>query len=216
MKKAGLIFTIISGILAHSGLDAQVQTLTLLPAQPVEGQSVSVIVETVWPSAGCESTGIQINTSSLPDIVVTATHELGFLTVICNHTDTVEIGVLPVSEEISPGEFSQYQLLYTASADGLPQVTDTDTLFFSVLPISTSIDRPEGQPVITQVGGKLFQINTRGNRWDYTICLIDLNGKLVWTGELSLPDSKVDFSTFPAGMYFLNYGSGVLKIQLAD
>lgn len=216
MKKASLIFIFISTFLANESLDAQIQSMTLLPAQPMEGQSISVIVETVWPSAGCESTGIQVNTSSLPDITVSAMHELGFLTVICNNTDTVEIGTLPVSEEISPGEFSQYRLLYTANADGLPQITDTDTLFFSVLPLSTSTAKPGNQKIITQLSGKLFQLNTQGQPWGYPLRLIDLNGKLVWRGELSLQNNILDFSSYPAGMYLLNYGSGVLKLQLAD
>lgn len=216
MKKLNIIFACISCIWMHLSLDAQVQTIALLPPQPMEGQSISVIVETLWPSGGCESTGIQINTSALPDISITAQHELGFLTVICEHTDTVEIGILPASEEISPGVFSQYQLLYTAFADGLPQFTDTDTLFFSVLPLSTSIEAPAFRPTLIQLGGNRFEFKSPNSSWNYPIGLIDLNGKLVWKGEVNHQNNLLDFGAYPTGIYFLNYGKGYLKLQLAD
>jgi hypothetical protein len=72
-----------------------IQQLRLSPAQPVDNQPVKVIADLFFPNSDCPLDTLGIVQISPDRFEANALHCVGLLTVICNTSDTFDLGVLP-------------------------------------------------------------------------------------------------------------------------
>lgn len=81
-------------LLISNDINAQyIFSLSVVPSNPSTNDTVTILASCSFPSAGCdEHTQYHfVNGNSIP---AGALHCLGFMTVICNHTDTFTISPL--------------------------------------------------------------------------------------------------------------------------
>lgn len=125
MKKH--LLSIVATLLLLSQLNAQViNSLNIIPSQPTENDVVEVVAHTYFPYSGCPMISSSVNISG-NSIDVVALHSMGMLTTICSSIDTLTIGML------SPGS---YQLIYHLGDQGWTVIYDTDTINFTVQPVT--------------------------------------------------------------------------------
>ncbi|MFZ4401534.1 MAG: T9SS type A sorting domain-containing protein [Bacteroidales bacterium] len=126
-----------------------IQSLQIIPSNPIPTDTVKIISHSIFPSGGCPLTTSSLNINEA-NITVNAIHTISMLTVICYSTDTLTIGNLNAGS---------YKLIYNLSGSVPPANYDSDTILFDVLQ-STAIqhlNKPKQQfeiypnPVISEI-----------------------------------------------------------------
>ncbi|PSJ71869.1 hypothetical protein C7N43_37120 [Sphingobacteriales bacterium UPWRP_1] len=112
MKKLTLLF-LLAGYAAAgvNPLNAQyITNMQIYPPAPVSNEPVYLAVSTLFTSGDCPLYNYNVSVDNLPEIPVvnvSATYCVGMLTVICERTDTIPLGLLPSGNYIL-----QYQMQY--------------------------------------------------------------------------------------------------------
>ncbi|PSJ76047.1 hypothetical protein C7N43_15670 [Sphingobacteriales bacterium UPWRP_1] len=159
MKKLTLllVLTCCLGTAGFNHLNAQyITNMQMYPAAPNSNEPVSVIVSTLFTSGDCILTDYSVTIDNLPEtpvVNVWATYCMGMLTVICERTDTIPLGLLPSGIYIL-----QFQLQYglmSGPATCIPPFMPgaSENLTFDVLPAFsyglTNLTLLNTQPVLT-------------------------------------------------------------------
>lgn len=111
MKTKVIVFALVLfALTGFTALRAQfVGNIELYPESPISGEPVSVIVTTMFTSGDCPLVDYYVFIDNLPEVPVvnvSATYCVGALTVICERTDTIPLGVLPSGDYVL-----QFQIL---------------------------------------------------------------------------------------------------------
>ncbi len=195
MKKTLLIMILFSGFNVFGS--NVIDSLILLPRNPVIGEVVKIICKSRFGTSPCEldSFGVEINNN---EIHIHAYHLLGGATVPCQSTDTIEIG------QLSSGDYMLYYSYYGKSDT---QYYDTDTLEFLVF-VCIQVNDVEKQNTVSlypnPVKDQLTLVDIR-NQFDLTeVVIIEQTGKAVCTIRMENPtNNSFDVSSLFSGVYIL-------------
>lgn len=94
MKKIIFFLTFVLGTWISANGTVNIQSVTIIPASPSDTQHVKAVVTTQFSSGSCPLINSVINIQN-DTVRLTAVYTLGMLTVICNATDTFDLGILP-------------------------------------------------------------------------------------------------------------------------
>ena len=204
MKKNLLLFLL---FISTHVFAQTIQSITILPPNPVETDSVFILAHCSFSSGPCtrNSGGFSINGDT---INAWALHCLGMLTVICNYTDTFSVGTL------SAGNYTfNFHL-----DEGYGELTCTpgivagpDSSFsFTVLPNTSGIENTIEKNAFTIYPNPAsenlmirFIHNLKSYR--YSVTLINIYGTKIF-GETITPvgnEIPVDLKNYAPGIYFL-------------
>lgn len=180
-------------------------SLSVSPPNPTVSDEIEVYANVSFPSGGCDLDFIAYPLNGTT-INASAHHCVGLLTVICNTTDTFELGQLPA------GNYT-FDLTLTSGAGG-PNCTpgivadDNDQLQFIVSP-SVGIDELEYLEdfIYPNPVSDVFYLK---RPFASTAIITDADGKRV--GEIPSGNRQVDLSHLPNGIYVLQIGNSRLKL----
>jgi len=202
MKRSTLLLALFC-LLGFEKVNAQIQELSLIPEQPLEGQSVSLVIQSTWGSGGCELQSASVNVDSLPVISVNANYSVGFLTVICETIDTISLGILPPSQEISPGVFELYQLNTTITDIQMPGFSSSDTLLFFVQPSPTAIVPLKQEYTLQNLGNGNYVLQFKEAIPNQSGQLLDSQGRRIKEIQCLGNQISIDLSAESEGIYSL-------------
>ena len=180
-------------------------SLSVNPPNPTEGDEVEVYADVSFTSGGCDVDFIAYPISGTT-INATAHHCIGLLTVICNTTDTFELGQLPA------GNYT-FDLTLTSGA-GSPNcspgiVADDNNQFqFTVSP-TVGIDEFKELDGFAYPNPLVDVLNLKRPLAN-TAIITDASGKQV--AEVPSGNRQVDLSHLPNGIYVLHIGNSKLKL----
>lgn len=175
------------------------------PPNPTINDEVSILVDVQFNYGGCEVDNQGFGTSG-NTITAYAHHCIGLLTVICETTDTFEVGYLAAGSYTF--DFS------LSSGQGGPGcspgivIDDSDQIQFSV---SNSV----GVDEIENLQKFAFPNPTTGvlnfpNALSETALITDLSGRIV--SETPSGTSSIDISNFSNGVYVFRYKDSAIRI----
>lgn len=186
-------------------LQAQIiSSITYTPANPTILDTIYVYANCIFNSGTCEPS-VSAASPSGNVIYAYALHCLGPLTVICSYTDTFKLDPLPVgnytflfqvdegfgqpscSPGIVPGPVDSVNFVVTPAL-GIEE-TATENNSFSIFP------NPANGLLQLNVNNAIF--NNTANYFS----VYAMNGQLIKRWLLKEPDSLVDISSFPNGVY---------------
>lgn len=174
-----------------------INSFTIQPSNPTINDSITVIVECMFPSGSCDGTATLTGIAG-DQVIVDAYHCVGMLTVICTDYDTIHIPPL------AQGSYNLHFTLVTGDGfpcapGSLPVVTDSVTI---------DVSGAQSAPEIPHAG--IFTISpnpskgrftlTRETAEEATMRIMDLNGRLVKDIKISGRENEFEFS-LPAGIY---------------
>ncbi|MCZ2355119.1 MAG: T9SS type A sorting domain-containing protein [Bacteroidia bacterium] len=181
-----------------------INTAKLIPEQPTDNDSIHLIVQSVFPSSGCNLAAktIQLN---MNEFRLQAFHLLGPLTVICTSEDTFSLGKLPSG---------QYTLIY----DLLDSLTldrwASDTIIFAV---QQSTQRPQNLSWDNTVSvfpnptsDKLF-FQVENDVTNYSVAIYNYFGQFIRYIPLVQGKSYLEIGDLPAGIYFIAFNNDTTK-----
>lgn len=202
MKRSTLLLALFC-LLGFATVNAQNQELSLIPEQPLEGQPVFLVIHSIWTSGGCELQSASVNVDSLPVITVDANYSVGVLTVICEAVDTISLGILPPSQEISPGVFELYQINTTLTSIQTPGFSSSDTLFFFVQPSPSAIVPLNQQYTLQNLGNGNYVLQFNEATPNQSGQLIDSQGRKIRKIQNLGNQLSIDLSAENEGIYYL-------------
>lgn len=181
----------------------QIINITVDPANPTTNDEVKVYVELIFTSGGCDLDNSGHSTTG-NNTNAYAHHCVGMLTVICNITDTFDLGYL---------QQGNHEFGFTLSSGfGGPGCTagiiadDADTLSFTVS-ATNSIDEklsnafqfypnPSNGNITVEVNDLWVNEKTK-------MVITDLSGKEILQSDINATSTNLDLSAFSEGIYFL-------------
>ena len=200
----------------NSHAQSTILSFHTLPASPTTNDVVKVVASLSFTSGDCALTE-QGHTTNLTHTDAYAHHCLGFLTFICNTTDTFELGTLPAGD---------HSFVLSLSSGGGPApcspgivIDDTDSITFTVDP-GVGINVPDAKAVEFSVypnpasnSVTLSVVEGLTQNFQFQIC--NTQGQLIThpllRGECaSLSAGKgcvIDINTLPTGLYYLTLQS---------
>ena len=201
-----LILLLISSV----PLKAQwIQSLTVVPPNPVAGSPFMVLAECSFPAGNCDAHTQYMNINGNL-ITAGALHCLGVLTVICNHTDTFLINPLPA------GNYT-FHFQIDAGFGNVPCTPGivpgpSDTINFTVFP-AVGIDEAIPQDAVRLFPNPpddYFMIRgVETSDFPVTIAVFSPEGKLVKNELIKNADEGIPSGDLPVGMY-------QVQLQLKD
>ncbi len=201
--KAQFLILSMCCLLGFAKTNAQTQVLSLIPEQPIEGEPVSLVIQATWVSGGCELDSAEVDLDSLPIIKVNARYAVGFLTVICESVDTISLGILPPSQEISPGVFELYQINTTLTDINIPSFSSSDTLFFFVQPSPTAIVPLKQEYTLQNLGNGNYVLQFKEAIPKLSGQLLDSQGRKIKEIQCLGNQMSIDLSAESDGIYSL-------------
>jgi hypothetical protein len=215
MKKYTAIFVIyfISTLFTYS---QTIVSMNYSPANPTEADSITVIVENMFTSGGCEGTGF-LNSISGNEIIGGGIHCIGALAVICTDYDTV---VIP---PLAAGHYTFIFILSTADAPAcVPGIIPLtyDSLHLVILPFNSVSESVlnSGISVYPNPSSGSFTISKSTNELA-TLRIISPDGRLIMSYELSETETAID-TKLSAGIYTLliegNKSGNFRKLVITD
>lgn len=99
-----------------------IDTIKIIPANPVAGDEVKAIYHTVFPSGGCQLENYSI-TQNGNLIILDLEYNPGMLTYICHDSDTISLGNL---------DAGYYQLITNLIAEPMGPAVDIEINYFTV------------------------------------------------------------------------------------
>ena len=200
MMKTTILFAFF--FLSIHALKAQNVTITALVTSPVsltDTQHIKAIVSTEFSSGGCPL----LNSSFylLNDTVyLFADYQVGMLTVICNSTDTFDLGILPCTSHVL---HVQARILIGGSA------TDDAMIPLNINCTSTGISKfdYENDFVVfpNPVSGELNLIGNEKGNSTFTVSILNLFGETIFISKNNQSLKKLDVSFLPGGVYFVRF-----------
>lgn len=180
-------------------------SLSVNPPNPTEGDEVEVYADVSFTSGGCDVDFIAYPISGTT-INATAHHCIGLLTVICNTTDTFELGQLPA------GNYT-FDLALTSGAGGpncSPGIVadDNDQFPFTVSP-AVGIEEVKNLKGFAYPNPFVDILNLK-RPFSGIAIITDASGKRV--AEIASGATQVDLSNLPNGIYVLHIGNSKLRL----
>ncbi len=179
---------------SYSGIDS----LKIIPANPVTTDEISVICYSVFPHGSCFSEEFNL---SIEDTIIHIEnyHFIGEYTAICHSVDTVHPG------NLSEGNYTLYYFLYyNTETDTTYILSDIDTIYFTVS--SGNIIKSENKTDIITVypnpANNKIKIQNNYNLVMQSIKLFDINGRLI--KSFCTTGAALDISDIAKGQYVLN------------
>jgi len=173
-------------------------SVNTLPAVLTDTQNIRTVVSDMFTSGGCPL--INFNHYLMNDTVhLTAYYQVGNLTVICNSTDTFNLGILPCTttmlhvQAIMSGGGSAVDDFFLAIninciPTGVSEINNEDGFFVFPNPVS-------GYLFLRIVGNEIFL---------QKISIVNLFGELIFSAnDIESKNDKIDVSVFPKGIYFI-------------
>jgi len=167
--------------------------MNITPATPTVNDFISLHYDASFPSSGCAL--LTQNVSIIGNnIIVDAQHEQGMITVICNGSETIPIGYLPMG-------------VYTLTLN--VQIPGSSTSQAMTFEVYFTVDLPEQQYEYQEIlicsnnSDRTYRILKRNEYQEFSI--------YSYTGQLikKMPFSnKIEMSEYPAGLYVLVFASG--------
>lgn len=178
-----------------------IQQLRLDPVQPLDNLPVKVIADLFFPSSGCPLDSVDITQPAPSRFEAYALHCVGILTVICNTSDTFDLGVLPAGN---------YRFVLREEYGWLPspctagtQPPAIDSIDFQVTVASGLTENLQNEIVLAPnpTGDGRFTIRSSGKLTGAAFTVRDPVGRILLTQPLLSPSQPVDLSGFANGVY---------------
>ena len=199
------IFLFVS-LLLFINVEAQnIQLIRFSPASPTSNDSLTVYADLVFTSGGCDLQSQQIFQAG-NNFNVVLYHCPGLLTVICNVTDTIHLGVLSADNYYINVE------VMTGTYDSLGNCTNYIPTDYLSTPLTVSLPTNINEvkydsPIVLQINNKLIFENVNSN---FTFILTDALGKIVLSRSIN-PNSTEIILPELKGVYFYSLIQGSKK-----
>jgi Secretion system C-terminal sorting domain len=195
----------ITGILLlHFSVKSQaqfIQSLTVIPANPTTADTITILAECYFPSAGCDE-HTQFVFVNGQDIYASALHCLGPMTVICPYTDTIILNPLPA------GNYTFHFQLdggFGPSPCTPGIVTGpTDSISFVVSPASgiNEFISQDAVSVFPNPCTNEFQlVGVEPESYPLQLEIFSPEGKLVKRAEIPHANTSINVGELPAAVY---------------
>ena len=203
MKKlySYLVFTALStGALAQG----TITQITVDPTNPTTNDDVTIYVDEWFSSGGCPLDN-QSHQLSGNTILANAHHCVGLLTVICNATDTFELG------QMTAGTYT-FELVLTSGAGPIPctpgiVIDDTMSVSFTV---TQAVGIEEIELLTMKFENPVHGVLEFHKPLSTPLQLFDITGKRVM--NLEVGTIRADFTNLNSGIYFLRSEDAVRKL----
>lgn len=181
----------------------QIISLTVDPPNPTTADFVRVYAELMFTSGGCDLDNQSHNTSG-NITTATANHCLGMLTVICDITDTFELGYLSAGTH-------QFDLTITSGSAPAPctpgtSPNDSETISFNV---QSGVGVQENEESLVSVYPNpagdfmIMEIDSKYTDGLSQIVVTDALGREVMLiSEIHTAKTVMDITSFSKGFYF--------------
>jgi len=113
-----LPFIIAFAITGFSAQSQSIISMTTVPANPTDNDSILFLVDVQFSSSGCVPSSVTGNLVG-QDFIMTGTHCPGMLTAICDYTDSIKVGPMAAG-----GYNFNMSILIGDGMCGTPQVAD--------------------------------------------------------------------------------------------
>lgn len=198
-------FLLISAcLIAINSFSQGITGFTMQPANPTTADSITIYAHVWFGNSNCDVLN-QGHSLIGNDIMASAMHCQGALTVICNTTDTFAIGYLPAGA---------YVFDFTLSSGfGGPPCTpgitpdDQDTMMFDVTS-AVGITEPTGQNVTLYPNPATEVVLIESETALGELLLTDLTGRVVTRISATGNRTELPVANIPEGMYLL-LGNGI-------
>lgn len=190
MKAGKFISTLIFIIISFSNVFAQqINSLTIIPANPTTTDTIKVISSTGFSSMSCNLTGSSVSVSS-DSVIISATHTQGMLPATCTSVDTLTIG------RLSAGTYVVYYTLNWGSN------STQDTISFVVNQSGPDIENIIGPSVVCEGDSVIFSIQDPDSNFYYS-----------WECFGSVNCSGIDTSVM---VYFSGTDTAIIEATVSD
>lgn len=186
-----------------------IQNISFMPAFPGPLDSVKVIVDLVFTSGSCE---LQFENHSLSNdsIRINVFHCPGALTVICNTSDTINLGLL------APGTYSTEVIVHTSSwsaPDPCSDVNPTDSgdIQITVLPGSGINENSRLESFIYFDAGTKEIVLSGKQMADGQLLLVNSLGQICLKKEIEA-STRISISDLSEGVYLYQLKSKSEKV----
>lgn len=186
-----------------------VVSMTVDPASPTTSDNVKVYAELWFPNSGCPEDGLNHTVTGF-NIYASAHHCQGMLTMICNATDTFDLGILPA------GTYNM-QMILTSGMGGppcTPGFVPNDTGFVSFTVTGTVGLVEEGETswsLFPNPAQDELTINST-NAIGKAIRISDITGRLVLDRQVSDETMTIGIADLPSGIYIVTVGDFSTKL----
>lgn len=198
--KVLVIALLISSFYFVHAQSGYIDSLYILPQNPINNTPVSVVCESYFTSGDCAMVSSKVDFND-KTIDVEAIHIVGPLTYICHSIDTIEIGTL------QPGDYTLiYHLQDSLWGGGVNETIDT--LYFSVQP--TSIQEYGDLTffnIFPNPVSEILTINLLHNQPGFYI-IYDSFGKQIQANQISDINTQVNLSHVAKGVFYVEVTSG--------
>ena len=182
-----------------------ITSFSIQPVNPTEGDEIEIYADVSFPSGGCDLDFIAYPISGTT-INATAHHCIGMLTVICNTTDTFELGQLPA------GSYT-FDLTLTSGAGGpgcspgfIPD--DNDQFQFTVSP-AVGIEEFELLKELIYPNPFYDRILLKKPLTSEAI-ITDINGRIVKVVEPGI--QSIDVEALQPAVYIFRYRNATMRL----
>lgn len=171
-----------------------IDSLKLIPENPNTGDEIKLICHSTFSTGGCDLQNYSVSFQG-NQITVNLEYEPGFLTYICHSVDTISLG------NLNAGDYGLHANLIIQPMD---EITDTDTLSFTVDNSLNVIENPGAESLIIYPNpfDREFQIKT-----DAIIEQVEISSvsgqKIILNKTLISHNKTIDVSGLKNGIYLL-------------
>ena len=211
MKSKLFTLVLLLGVILNNNVKAQwIQSLTVVPANPTTLDPIMVLADCGFPSGTCDIHTQYLNVNG-NFISAGALHCLGMLTVICNHTDTFQLGTLPTGNYTFQFQLDAGYGMPTCTPGIVPGPFDTISFFISPAVGLGEFIPQDAVTFYPNPTDGFFMINgLEEHDYPVTVSVFTVEGKLQTREKIMLAGEKINAGNFPPGMYqvHLEFGGG--------
>lgn len=189
-----------------------ITNIEVLPANPTSSDSVFLVGHFSFTSGSCDKQWFTASVSG-SDIIASAHYCVGALTVICNASDTINLGTL------APGNYTVDLTLSSGAAPApcSPGIVpdDNDTMSFEVSAITAIEERVITFNVSPNPGNDIIRISAERMKTfqNESVSIYSYHGQLVYQTTVS-ETLEIDVSNLDPGMYLIRVGRLVKKVAI--
>jgi hypothetical protein len=215
MKK---IFTLFSAITFGSAVFAQgnITGFTVSPAAPTTMDNVYMYVDVQFSSGGC-AVANQGHTTSGSTTNASALHCLGMLSMICNATDTFNLGMLPAGVNV-------FNMTLSSGLGGPPCspgfVPDDSQSFTFTVTTATGISHLQNDPGVISIfpnpmsTSAVIKITDRIKLQHAELKIMDVSGRTIKTvSAIDSNEIPLEREQLSPGIYFYQLTEGGESVQ---
>jgi hypothetical protein len=214
MKKIIFLFIVLFAVKAQA---QWINSISIYPPNPSPTDPVLLIVDGSFPSATCDQ---HSQGSSVTGNVIDAwaMHCVGIMQVICYHTDTLQLGTLPIGNYTVNFQLDHGYGPFPCTPGIVPAPDTSINFSVSLVTDIPDVSAPSQwitvfpNPAQNDITLTLNQVEPRAAQ---KLTLYNGYGQPVWSTEVK-PEPKGSYSIstshLPSGMYFLRMGSLVRKL----